>query len=154
LYRQIRSNFGVGVRPEELPTYILASRGSNQLRKFPVMVPAASDAGQYSHYRACELPLPHREYSFNLVILVVLFPFIFACFLFLCCLLEANFYFQSKSFRCHYESFAFCPISRPYPSHTCLVLHIWARAHQPYALRRSPPHDTKASYESTLRNQG
>jgi len=37
----------------------------------------------------------------------------------------------------------FNPISRPYPSHTCLVLHIWALADQPL-LRFTPksPHDT------------
>jgi hypothetical protein len=35
---------GVGVRPEELPTYILASRGSHQLQAVVVILPATSDA--------------------------------------------------------------------------------------------------------------
>lgn len=43
---------------------------------------------------------------------------------------------QSKCFRYHYESFAFSPISRPYPSHTCLVLHVLG-AHPP-TLRLTP----------------
>lgn len=53
-----------------------------------------------------------------------------------------TFHSRSKSFHYDYESFAFSSISRPYPSHTCLVLHIWALTHQFYALRRKSPHDT------------
>ena len=68
--------------------------------------------------------LLHWEYSFNLLGLLVPFLVILAWFPSLCCLSTTYFHSYSKRFCYYYESFAFSPMSRHYPSHTCLVLHV------------------------------
>jgi hypothetical protein len=69
----------VGVRPEELPTYILTSRGSHQLKAVAVVLSATSDALNYDFIIVLvKVPLLHWEYSFKPLGLLIHFLVILA----------------------------------------------------------------------------
>lgn len=133
--------FVVGVHPQELPTYILALRGLDQLWEVPDRRPGTSAAltGLLLSCLNFHYPIGNNiasTSSFSLFLFMIYasdFSFFVVC-------SQQTFDSQSKIFHYDYQFLAFSPISRPYPSHTCIALHILG-AHPPNATSyaKAPP---------------